>query len=64
MTMHESFMVFVIVSYLFYILLGAIIGFVFGVDCGLSRIQREAIELGYAEHAKTGEWKWKHDVVE
>lgn len=64
MTTHESFLIFITLSYLIYILLGAVTGFVFGVDIGVSQCQREAIERGYAEHANTGEWRWKGDGVE
>jgi hypothetical protein len=38
MTTHESFLIFITLSYLIYISLGAVTGFVFGVDCGLSQI--------------------------
>ena len=61
MTTHESFFIFIALSYLIYISIGAITGFVFGFDCGLSQIQREAIARGYAEHLATGEWQWKGD---
>ena len=61
MTMDESFMIFMVLSYLIYISLGAITGYFFGVDTGLSQIQKQAIARGYAEHANTGEWRWKGD---
>ena len=61
MTTHESFFIFIALSYLIYISIGAITGFVFGFDCGLSQIQREAIARGYAEHSSNGEWQWKGD---
>lgn len=64
MTTHESFLIFITLSYLIYISLGAVTGFVFGVDCGVSQFQREAIQRGYAEHANNGEWQWKGDGVE
>ena len=62
MTQHESFLIFITLSYLIYILIGAITGYFFGVDCGMSRIQREAIQRGYAEHLATGEWHWKGEA--
>jgi hypothetical protein len=64
MTTHESFLIFITLSYLIYISLGAVTGFVFGVDCGVSQFRREAIERGFAEHANDGEWRWKGDGVE
>ena len=64
MTTHESFMIFITLSYLGYISLGAMTGYFFGVDCGLSQIQREAIERGYAQHSSNGEWQWKSEVSE
>ncbi len=64
MTTHESFLIFIALSYSIYISLGAITGFVFGVDCGLSQIQKQAIARGYAEHLATGEWQWKGEVSE
>ena len=62
--MDESFMIFIALSYLIYISLGAVTGFVFGVDCGVSQFRREAIERGFAEHANDGKWRWKGDGVE
>ena len=62
--MDESFMIFIALSYLIYISLGAVTGFVFGFDCGLSQFQREAIQRGFAEHANNGEWQWKGQVSE
>ena len=64
MTTHESFLIFITLSYLVYILLGAITGYFFGVDCGMSRIQREAIARGYAKHTNNGEWQWKGQASE
>ena len=61
MTTHESFLIFIALSYLGYISLGAMTGYFFGVDCGVSQLQREAIARGYAEHLATGEWQWKGD---
>ena len=64
MTTHESFLIFITLSYLIYISLGAVTGFVFGVDCGVSQFRREAIERGFAEHANNGEWRWKGQASE
>jgi len=64
MTTHESFLIFIALSYSIYILLGAITGYFFGVDCGMSRIKKEAIQRGYAEHTNNGEWHWKGEASE
>ena len=64
MTTHESFLIFIALSYLIYISLGAVTGFVFGFDCGMSQMQKQAIQRGYAEYLATGEWRWKGEVSE